>query len=117
MKQEKVGRQVVENGKSAKAAHQRRWDWPAKLVKSTDNQVMATLQSETETTDNEFRVKSLKDVKGILNNIQLQESYMKMVNSETNWKNLKHLNRKIAVENLWTKWAFRTGTQRSKSQD
>ena len=94
MKQEKVGRQVVENGKSVKAAHQRRWDWPAKLVKSTDNQVTASLQSETETMDNEFSLKSLKDIKGILNNIQLEESYMKMVNSETNWKNLKHLKSK-----------------------
>ena len=51
---------------------------------------MASLQSETETMDNEFRVKSLKDIKGILvNNIQLQESYMKMVNLRDELKELK----------------------------
>jgi len=42
----------------------------AKLVKSTDNQVMASLQSETERMVRESSNTSLKDMKGILDNIQ-----------------------------------------------
>ena len=43
---------------------------PAKLVESTDNQVMGSLQSETETADIESSNTSLEDIKGILDNIQ-----------------------------------------------
>jgi len=42
----------------------------AKLVKSTDNQAMASLQSEIERTVRESSNTSLEDIKGVLDNIQ-----------------------------------------------